>query len=193
VEQEQQHMIYTIEADNNITTFDSAKKAKAAMSGEYERFGSARALAKLASDWPAARLTEVWNGLPGVKPIRKFKDRATGAKRVWRALQRRQPEWVPDIAPQAPPVAMKQPRAGKQASAGQEAPKAREGSKTARILDLIRQPGGATLAAIMAATGWQPHSVRGFVSGTLGRKMGLRIEYPPRRPPPVNCDPLRAV
>ena len=52
----------------------------------------------------------------------------------------------------------------------------RPGSKTAQILELIKQSGGATLQELMAATEWQPHSVRGFISGTLGKKMGLAVE-----------------
>jgi hypothetical protein len=39
----------------------------------------------------------------------------------------------------------------------------------------MKQPGGTTLKAIMASTGWQAHSVRGFISGTLGKKMGLTV------------------
>jgi Protein of unknown function (DUF3489) len=52
----------------------------------------------------------------------------------------------------------------------------REGRKTATVLDLIQRAKGATLAEIMEATCWQAHSVRGFISATLGKKMGLKIE-----------------
>ena len=52
----------------------------------------------------------------------------------------------------------------------------REGSKTAAIVALLERKGGATLAEVMKATGWQAHSVRGFISGTLGKKMGLSVE-----------------
>jgi hypothetical protein len=51
----------------------------------------------------------------------------------------------------------------------------RDGSKTAQILDLLKRPGGATGKELMKVTGWQAHSVRGFLSGTVGKKMGLAI------------------
>jgi hypothetical protein len=51
----------------------------------------------------------------------------------------------------------------------------RAGSKSAKILALIRLPGGAKLSAIMRATGWQAHSVRGFLS-IARSKRGLKIE-----------------
>jgi hypothetical protein len=52
----------------------------------------------------------------------------------------------------------------------------REFSKKAIILDLLRRKQGATLAEIAKATDWQNHSIRGFVSGTLMKKMDLPVE-----------------
>ena len=52
---------------------------------------------------------------------------------------------------------------------------ARAGSKTAKVLDLLKRSGGASLKELMKATGWQAHSVRGFLSGALGKKMGLTV------------------
>jgi hypothetical protein len=56
------------------------------------------------------------------------------------------------------------------------APGAREGSKKAIILAMLRSEDGATLKQIMEATHWQPHTVRGFISGAIGKQLGLTVE-----------------
>jgi hypothetical protein len=56
-----------------------------------------------------------------------------------------------------------------------KAPGAREGSKSAQVIGLLKRAGGATTTELMKATGWQAHSVRGFLSGALGKKMGLTV------------------
>ena len=55
-------------------------------------------------------------------------------------------------------------------------PPARRGTKTAKILGLLRRPAGASLPELRKATGWQSHSVRGFLSGAVKKKMGLHID-----------------
>ena len=96
-------------------------------------------------------------------------------------------------AKQARRVAPAKPKATKKTTATKNAPKAktaikapkatkpkaagvRAGSKTETILDLLRRPKGATLPEIMEASSWQAHSCRGFISGTLGKKMGLTVK-----------------
>jgi len=52
-----------------------------------ERFRSEAGLAKLAANWPAARLVDIWNSLPGSTPVKKFTDRKTAVNRIWKAIQ----------------------------------------------------------------------------------------------------------
>lgn len=60
-------------------------------------------------------------------------------------------------------------------TAGPKVRKVRTGTKQAMLIDMLRSPEGATIAEIVAATGWQPHTVRGAFAGALKKKLGLEV------------------
>ena len=181
---------YTIDTENSITAHASKQEA-----GEGESFSSQQELGSLVAEWPAARLIEVWNGIPGLTPVKKFTDRKSGVARIWKAIQSLDGGGVVEAATaptgankgkaatKAPKKAKstvkpKPAKAAKRKSskAAAKPTTARDGSKKAEVIGLLQRKGGATLTQIMKATGWQAHSVRGFISGALGKKMGLTVE-----------------
>ena len=140
--------------------------------------GLLQAPSKVTAEWPLSRFAETWNSFAGVvpfddlKPVKKFTDRKSAVGRIWAAIQR----LTANGAPQAGTKAPTKTKAGKRARKPSAAHTARDGSKKATVLEMLNRKGGASLADIMTATGWQAHSVRGFLSGALGKKMGLTIE-----------------
>jgi len=93
----------------------------------------------------AASGCSLWNGLPCVDPLSKVGNREAFVDRLWSALQ-----VLPD-------------------------PRLVRLSKHAEVIGLLRRAEGATVDEVRAATGWQPHTVRGVFSGALKKKLRLAI------------------
>jgi hypothetical protein len=177
-ERQRRIMVFTIDSENNITAC-----AEVPAADNLESFSTAKELAKLIAGWPISRLVETWNSFAGVapfddlKPVKKFTDRKVAVARIWKAVQRLSPE----VAPPATPVATERTRSKKSATKASRRAQAQKGAtesgtnKKAEVIALMKRAKGVTLAEIVDATGWQKHTVRGFVS-ILGSKSGEEIE-----------------
>jgi hypothetical protein len=162
--------VFAIGADNTVAVSTSADKRPP--KGQAARFTNEKQFAALAAHWPSSRLVEIWNKLPGVRKIAKFTDRQTGVRRVWGAIERLEPH----VGAHAATGPDKSGRRGKVASPSEQPVVARADTKAAGVIALLKQPAGATLKAIMAMTGWQSHSVRGFITSHVRQKMNYRVQ-----------------
>ena len=192
-------MTFTIDEQNNITAFGSTEEAAAATVTPFDSFASQKELARLVAGWPTERLVAIWNGLPGVEPVKKFKNAKIAASRIWERIQSLGEAAKPAAEPAKPkvdknakrgaPVAKGAPakaKASKTTTATKKTPKARtaaktegagprEGSKTAQVVAMLQRKNGATLEEIMGKMGWQRHTVRGFMAGAM-KKFGYTVE-----------------
>ena len=112
-----------------------------------------------------------------LKPVKKFTSRKAAVARIWEAIQL----LTPDSGEQAERVAPTKGKAKKSAPKTSRRDRVQEGAndersnKKAEVIAMMKRAKGTTLAEIVETTGWQKHTVRGFVS-LLGSKGGLKIE-----------------
>jgi DNA-binding MarR family transcriptional regulator len=106
------------------------------------------------SDLTSPQLVALWNVLPDVANIAKFKDRKTAVRRLWAAFEQ--------LVPTPNKIAAK-PN------------KRRTTTKQEQVIALLRQRSGATIEDLVEATSWQRHTVRGMIAGALKKKLGLHV------------------
>jgi hypothetical protein len=163
---------FTIDAENNIV----AHAGTPAHADHLQPFATEKELAKLAATWPGSRLAEIWNSFAGVtpfddlKPVKKFTNRQIAVGRIWQAVAR-----LAAVAAPAPATARKGPSKAISSGNVQSSATPEPSNKKAQVIAMMLRPNGVSLNEIIRATGWQKHTVRGFVS-ILGSKAGQKIQ-----------------
>src|SRR5258708_7857183 len=111
---------YMIDKENSITALATNQEA-----GEGESFSSQQELASLVAEWPADRLIEVWNGIPGLTPVKKFANQKSAVSRIWKAIQSLDGGSPAETATKAPKRANKAKAAAKKGRQAKTAAKAK--------------------------------------------------------------------
>jgi hypothetical protein len=152
---------YWISGDGNAGVPGAAAPTSG---GPVATFSSFEELKAVASEWPMQFLVEVWNRLPGQRPVTRFENRRVALDRLWRGVQKldRQTKCTKAGTPASSHKPIERSAAVK--------------SKAECVISLLQAPGGATLTALMEATGWQAHTVRGFLSRKISKEQDLRLE-----------------
>ena len=189
---------FTINENNEILAFSTPEEAAATSATPFDTFSNAGELAQLATAWPAERLLAIWNSVPGLTPAAEIKDAVKAAKLIFKHLEkngaapaREKKEKASGKAKggaQSAKGASAKGKAGKKATPAKAAPKGKQGakvepeasaprggSKMAEVIAMMQRKNGASITEIMAAMGWQRHTVRGFVAGAL-KKAGYSVE-----------------
>src|SRR5439155_1794366 len=99
----------TIDRNNHIAVFTSPGQ----VNPEAVRFRGAGELCRLAKRWPGPRLVEIWNALPGQKPVKKFTNRKVAVSRIWAAAQSLAPDRGPAALRLVPQKANRSKRASR--------------------------------------------------------------------------------
>ena len=144
---------FQIENDDTVRMVDQGREP----AGLEQFFASLEQLEQVSADWPLRRLVAIWNHLPAIHRVSRFENRSIGLERIWRVLNASAGEG------KATPGRRQRRGRGRQ-------------NKTELVLDMVRSPNGASLKALMKATRWQAHTVRGFLSRKVSKSLGLAVD-----------------
>ena len=193
---------FTINAENTIAAFPTPDHAEASIGAGAQAFSSEKEFGKITAEWPINRFVEIWNGFAGtpgfdkLKEVKKFENRAKATARIWAAIQvlaptageaatepPPRPRWPASRPPRPsqpprPPAPRSPPRRPQPPRRPRQQPNRRRRAPARRRKRSSACCAGKTAqrnAELQEAMGWQPHSVRGFISGGL-RKTGVAVE-----------------
>jgi hypothetical protein len=156
--------VFTIDAKGRIQVQQMNGRPKKA--GLH--FTSEAQWTAVAADLPMARLVGIWNSLAGVTPVARFTSRAAAAKRIWKVIESVEPKAGKPLPDPESTVTV-------QSAGKKEKGATRQESKKAQIIALLKVDAGVSIDQLTRVTGWQKHSIRGFLSGTMRKKMGLKV------------------
>jgi hypothetical protein len=174
---------YVIDADNKITLFGAQDT-----NFDGEIFSSESELLGLTEKWPEGRLLEVRNSIPGIETAGKVNSSKKVVAMIWRMINQLMPiepdgalkpkgnsKATKKLGTKRAPAAKKGKAPKPPKTEGKRTTSGRRASKKAMVLGMIQRKGGATLEEIVDKTGWQKHTVRGFMA-TVPAKIGLKLK-----------------
>ena len=176
------NLVFRLDEDGGISAYATqAEAAKAAAAEGGSTFETFRGLTTITKLKPVQLLVDCWNSLPGVTPVKRFKDRESAVRRIWAVIEESvAPTMREALYPEQHKEPLRQGQTITLTMAGlpvpqpeqQQAPAPREGSKKAQALEMLKA--GTTREALQAAFGWLAHTTRGFLS-ILGKTHKLEV------------------
>ena len=176
------NLVFRLDEDGGISAYATqAEAAKAAAAEGGSTFETFRGLTTITKLKPVQLLVDCWNSLPGVTPVKRFKDRESAVRRIWAVIEESvAPTMREALYPEQHKEPLRQGQTITLTMAGlpvpqpeqQQAHAPREGSKKAQALAMLKA--GTTREALQTAFGWLPHTTRGFLS-ILGKTHKLEV------------------